>query len=219
MATFAPVKVDAVIFDVDGALIGANGEPRAGATDLVQGLVDRKIPLAAVTTRSNAAFDARLQDHPDLRYALSAVVTRDDGAENPYVKAAQRLGVDALRCLACDSTQQGLEAAQAAGCLIAALADGFAGLRPTLTLPGGLAALDHARVLEFERRPPLAFMEETCTRWKECDPNVLGATDLMTMGGRLRRPNVGPAPGPAGDGQAELLAKLRGEKPDAGATP
>ena len=65
-------------------------------------------------------------------------------------------------------------------------------------------------LLEFERKPPLAFMVETCTRWKECNPKALGDYDLMTLGGRLRRPNVGPEPGPAGGGREELLAKLRG---------
>ena len=163
MATFAPLKIDAVIFDVD-ALLDDQGEPRPGAVDLVQGLVDRKIPLAAVTSGTQATFDARLGRHPDLRYSMSAVVTADDDAENLYVKAAQRLGVDALACLACDATQPGLEAAQSAGCLLCALSSGLEGLRPNLTLPGGLATLDHERVLEFERKPPLAFMVETCTR-------------------------------------------------------
>ena len=209
MATFAPLKIDAVIFDVD-ALLDDQGEPRPGAVDLVQGLVDRKIPLAAVTSGTQATFDARLGRHPDLRYSMSAVVTADDEAENLYVKAAQRLGVDAPACLACDATQPGLEAAQSAGCLLCALSSGLEGLRPNLTLPGGLATLDHERVLEFERKPPLAFMVETCTRWKECNPKALGDYDLMTLGGRLRRPNVGPEPGPAGGGREELLAKLRG---------
>lgn len=209
MATFAPLKIDAVVFDVD-ALLQDDGEPRPGAVDLVEGLVDRKIPLAAVTSGTQATFDARLGRHPDLRYSMSAVVTADDEAENLYVKAAQRLGVDAPACLACDATQPGLEAAQSAGCLLCALSSGLEGLRPNLTLPGGLATLDHERVLEFERKPPLAFMVETCTRWKECNPKALGDYDLMTLGGRLRRPNVGPEPGPAGGGREELLAKLRG---------
>ena len=117
MATFAPLKIDAVVFDVD-ALLQDDGEPRPGAVDLVQGLVDRKIPLAAVTSGTQATFDARLGRHPDLRYSMSAVVTADDEAENLYVKAAQRLGVDAPACLACDATQPGLEAAQSAGCLL-----------------------------------------------------------------------------------------------------
>ena len=91
MATFAPLKIDAVIFDVD-ALLQDDGEPRPGAVDLVQGLVDRKIPLAAVTSGTQATFDARLGRHPDLRYSMSAVVTADDEAENlgRVVRSLQR---------------------------------------------------------------------------------------------------------------------------------
>ena len=81
---------------------------------------------------------------------------------------------------------------------------------PLLPLSGRRADQRLCRYIEFERKPPLAFMVETCTRWKECNPKALGDYDLMTLGGRLRRPNVGPEPGPAGGGREELLAKLRG---------
>jgi HAD superfamily hydrolase (TIGR01509 family) len=90
-----------------------------GATELLMDLKARSIP-AAVATSSRAAHAFGHLGRAGLLDMFKTIVTRDDVVHpkphpEPYLTAAQRLGVAAGRCLAVEDSHSGVRAAHAAG--------------------------------------------------------------------------------------------------------
>ena len=92
---------------------------KAGAREFVTDLRARGIPTAVATSSRNphAAHHLGAAGLLDL---FDTVVTRDDVINpkphpEPYLMAAQRLGIDPARCLALEDSHAGVHAAHAAG--------------------------------------------------------------------------------------------------------
>ncbi|KAK7254124.1 pseudouridine 5'-phosphatase [Aureococcus anophagefferens] len=142
---------EAYVADYMAELEGRYGEiePIAGAQKLVDALLARGVPLALATSTPRASFDKKMAHHPELLYAMSAVVTGGD--DSPL----------------------GIRGARAAGCFTVALPDArmpanaarLAGLRPTFVCDRA-ADFDQDARLDFTKRGALAFMEEDCIRWQ-----------------------------------------------------
>jgi len=130
---------------------------KPGARELIAELRARKIPAAVATSSRN----------PHARHHLSAVglfdlfetvVTRDDVVNpkphpEPYLMAAERLGIDPAHCLALEDSHTGVCAAHAAGMQTVMV--------PDLVRPGAEIAamgvmvmdtLDQVRVAAFGHR-------------------------------------------------------------------
>jgi mannitol-1-/sugar-/sorbitol-6-phosphatase len=83
------------------------------------------VPWAVVTSADRTLTTARL-DHCNI--VCEVVVTADDvvaGKPDPegYLQAADRLGVDASRCLVVEDSTVGVEAGRRAGSTVAAIGD------------------------------------------------------------------------------------------------
>jgi len=106
------------------ALIGARGLPlQPGAGPLLAGLDAVGVPCALVTASSRAIMEAVLKVT-----ALSFRVTicgedvrRGKPDPEPYMLAADRLGVPAAGCVVLEDSPTGIEAARAAGCPVIAV--------------------------------------------------------------------------------------------------
>jgi HAD superfamily hydrolase (TIGR01509 family) len=101
-----------------------SAQPMPGAVALIAACQARGVPMAMVTSSSRAAVALKEAPHPWLA-AISVRVHGDDPAllagkpaPDPYLLAAQRLGVDPRRCWAFEDSQAGVQAAVAAGCLV-----------------------------------------------------------------------------------------------------
>ena len=89
-----------------------------GAADCVRAL-GREFPLA-IASGSLGDEIARILRAEGLTDAFAAIVSADDvrrskPAPDPYLAAAERMGVPAARCVAIEDTNRGLASAQAAG--------------------------------------------------------------------------------------------------------
>jgi len=106
------------------ALIGARGLPlQPGAGPLLAGLDAVGVPCALVTASSRAIMEAVLKVT-----ALSFRVTicgedvrRGKPDPEPYMLAADRLGVPTAGCVVLEDSPTGIEAARAAGCPVIAV--------------------------------------------------------------------------------------------------
>ena len=92
---------------------------KAGAFELVTELRERGIPTA-VATSSRQRHAHKHLNASGLFDLFDTIVTRDDVLHpkphpEPYLTAAQRLGVDPLKCLALEDSHAGVRAAHAAG--------------------------------------------------------------------------------------------------------
>lgn len=114
---------------INGALknLVMDGYPlKTGAMEILQFLERQKIPCA-VATSSTTSVMGKLLD-TGIRDFFRHVVTRDDvprGKPHPdvYLAAAERLGIPADRCLAVEDSEPGLQAALAAGMVVAHVPD------------------------------------------------------------------------------------------------
>ncbi len=94
-----------------------------GAAHLLATLDRLHLPWAVVTSADRRLAKARLTA-AGIEPAL--LVTIEDSARgkpypDPYLVAAQRLGVDPARCLVVEDSQPGIDAGHAAGATVAAL--------------------------------------------------------------------------------------------------
>lgn len=95
-----------------------------GVRELLAELRDLGVPLAVVTSSPQAVLQPLLDAH--LAGIFDQVVTGDDVQANkpdpePYLLAAERLGVDPTQCLALEDSTTGADSANAAGCVVVAL--------------------------------------------------------------------------------------------------
>ena len=101
-----------------------SAQPMPGAVALIAACQHREVPMALVTSSSRAAVALKEAPHPWLA-AINVRVHGDDPAlasgkpaPDPYLLAAQRLGVDPRACWAFEDSQAGVQSALAAGCLV-----------------------------------------------------------------------------------------------------
>lgn len=108
---------------VDQIVTALQGEVpwRPGATDLIEALRAESVPQALVTMSY-----ARIADVLVESLGFDAVVTGDSVTHGkphpePYLKAAELLGVDPADCLAIEDSPTGAASANAAGCTVLAV--------------------------------------------------------------------------------------------------
>lgn len=97
----------------------AKGIPlKHGAMELVGALSERKVPIAVATSTGKSAHD-HLQK-VGLHSYFDTIVTRADVSQGkphpePFLTAAQRLGVSPQNCIAFEDSHNGVRSASAAG--------------------------------------------------------------------------------------------------------
>lgn len=105
---------------------------KPGAREFITELRERDIPLAVATSSRNPHAQHHL-GAVGLLHLFDTVVTRDDVVNpkphpEPYLTAAQRLGIEPVHCLALEDSNTGVRAAHAAGMQTVMV--------PDLVLPG-----------------------------------------------------------------------------------
>lgn len=95
-----------------------------GAKELVVALRERDVPVALVSASLRPMVDAVLV-HIDREHAAISVsgdeAARSKPHPDPYLRAAELLGVDPARCLAVEDSPPGVTSALAAGCTVLAV--------------------------------------------------------------------------------------------------
>ena len=100
--------------------IGAGVQWRPGARELLRDLAANRIPTALVTNSGSTIVDAILGGLDD--HTFDVIVTADDVTHGkphpePFLLAAQRLGVHARECLVLEDSLHGIGGAIAAECV------------------------------------------------------------------------------------------------------
>lgn len=100
---------------------------KEGVVPLLDYLDSKKLPRAIATSSSRARADAHLR-HVGIFERFDAIVTRDDVTRGkpdpePYLRAAQAIGVDPKSCLAVEDSHNGARAAHAAGIRVLVVPD------------------------------------------------------------------------------------------------
>ena len=115
-------QIDAFNAAYDGIVMAvlAQGIPlRPGARELVTYLTEEGVPQAIATSSRRPTVD-RYLGHVGLLEHFAAIVCRDDVANpkpapDPFLIAAERLGLAPAECLALEDSYHGITAAHAAG--------------------------------------------------------------------------------------------------------
>lgn len=97
---------------------------KAGASDLLAAI---RLPKALVTSTGRSGAHWKL-DRAGITPHFRTVITFDDvtapkPAPDPYLLAAERIGVDPARCLVFEDSDTGAEAAHRAGCVVVQVPD------------------------------------------------------------------------------------------------
>ncbi len=130
-AHFGPA-FDVAVFQAESTrLYRAAGEMgvalKAGVVELLDLLDELKLPRAIATSSPHLDVDRNLGRH-GLRERFDAVVAGGDYARSkpfpdPFLKAAEVLGVDPAHCLALEDSHNGIRAAHAAGMMAVMVPD------------------------------------------------------------------------------------------------
>jgi HAD superfamily hydrolase (TIGR01509 family) len=126
---------------VDGltALLRERGVPvLPGARELLAEVTSARIPNALVTSSERQIMEAVI---PKIGMTFGATVCAEDVRESkpapePYLRAAELLGVEPGGCIVLEDSPNGVAAAEAAGCLVVAVPS----LLPIPTRPGRVIA-------------------------------------------------------------------------------
>lgn len=107
--------------DYTGGLFDAGLPWCDGARELLDALAAAAVPMALVTNTPRALAERALNTIG--RHYFAAVVCGDEVARgkpapDPYLRAAELLGLDPRECLAVEDSPTGAAAAQAAGCAV-----------------------------------------------------------------------------------------------------
>jgi HAD superfamily hydrolase (TIGR01509 family) len=97
-----------------------------GARELVDGLRAAGVPTALVSSSFRVLVDTALHEMGAHRFDVTIAgdeVTNAKPHPEPYLSAAERLGVDPRRCVVFEDSLTGVLAAEAAGCLAVAVPD------------------------------------------------------------------------------------------------
>ncbi|MBO9534180.1 MAG: HAD family phosphatase [Solirubrobacteraceae bacterium] len=149
---------------------------RPGALELLSGLGDAGVPCALVTMSWTSLAHAIVEQLPAGTFA--AVVTGDEVRfgkphPEPYLRAAELLGVEPHDCVAIEDSPTGLASAEAAGCHALAVPH-VATIEPApgRTIIDDLSAIDAAWLAAFlqERRAGLRLHGR---RRRRCAPRGL----------------------------------------------
>jgi HAD superfamily hydrolase (TIGR01509 family) len=91
---------------------------RPGARELVHSLARADVPQALVTMSYAAIAEPVAQQLPFAAVVTGDSVTHGKPHPEPYLRAAELLGVDVGQCLAVEDSATGTASADAAGCLV-----------------------------------------------------------------------------------------------------
>ncbi|WP_375003550.1 HAD family hydrolase [Aeromicrobium sp. CTD01-1L150] len=94
---------------------------RPGARELIEALDEAGVPQALVTMSYAEIAEPVAQALPFGAVVTGDSVTHGKPHPEPYLRAAQMLGVDPARCLAIEDSATGAASAEAAGCLVLAV--------------------------------------------------------------------------------------------------
>ncbi|MEJ7635853.1 HAD family phosphatase [Aeromicrobium sp.] len=89
---------------------------RPGARDLIEALDDAGVPQALVTMSYATIAAPVTASLPFKAVVTGDIVSRPKPFPDPYLLAAELLGVDAVQCLAIEDSGTGATSANAAGC-------------------------------------------------------------------------------------------------------
>ena len=107
-----------------------NVDALPGATELVETLAERNIPMAISTSSRRVAVDKKREKHERIFKHIPIIVCGDDAAvkhgkpaPDGFLEAARQLGVDPSECLVFEDAVAGVQSARAAGCKSVAVPD------------------------------------------------------------------------------------------------
>ena len=94
-----------------------------GVRTLLASLADEQVPMALVSSSYRVLVDAVLAGGlgPFALTLAGDEVARGKPAPDPYLLAAQRLGVDVTRCVVLEDSPAGVASGEAAGCAVVAV--------------------------------------------------------------------------------------------------
>lgn len=103
-------------------------EPLPGARELTDHFHQHRIPQAIVTSSNQQRFRQKMSRHPDWLEQFVCIVAGDDPAiaegkpaPDPFLVAAERLGVNPSRCLVFEDSPAGVISAKRAGMAVVAI--------------------------------------------------------------------------------------------------
>ncbi|WP_406204644.1 HAD family hydrolase [Kitasatospora sp. NBC_01560] len=104
--------------------VAAETIPRPGALALLAELRDARVPTALVSASPRRVVDLVLSTIGRDWFAVTLAAedtARTKPAPDPYLAAAERLGLDPAACVAVEDTPTGVASATAAGCAVLAV--------------------------------------------------------------------------------------------------
>ncbi|MEV7773212.1 HAD family phosphatase [Kitasatospora sp. NPDC086791] len=104
--------------------VAADTVPRPGALALLAALRDARVPTALVSASPRRVVDLVLSVIGRDWFAVTMAAEdteRTKPAPDPYLAAAERLGLDPAACVAVEDTPTGVASATAAGCAVLAV--------------------------------------------------------------------------------------------------
>ncbi|WP_374575824.1 HAD family hydrolase [Phenylobacterium sp.] len=115
------------VLDLAEQMIEAGVALKPGAVELLDHLDDLKLPRAIATSSSRRAVDSHLRASGVIP-RFHAIVAKGDYARgkpapDPYLLAAERLGVDPVLCLALEDSHNGVRSASSAGMMTVMVPD------------------------------------------------------------------------------------------------
>lgn len=98
-----------------------------GALEFVEMLRSRGVKTVIVTSSDNKKMDFLFGQHPDFPSHFDAIVTAADVTHSkphpePYLRGAEKAGVDVADCIVFEDSFQGIEAGKRAGAKVVAIA-------------------------------------------------------------------------------------------------
>ena len=131
-----------------------------GARELLRQCTERSVPMALVTSSSHASLALKTASHPWLE-AIQVRILGDDPAlaagkpePDPFLLAAERLGVAPQACWAFEDSPAGARSAAAAGCRVhVLLPPGLSEGERERLYPGDWIFLESLLQLRFEPGP------------------------------------------------------------------
>ncbi|MFD5465442.1 HAD family hydrolase [Kitasatospora sp. NPDC127059] len=142
--------------DSFAAKVAAETVPRPGALALLAALREARVPTALVSASPRLVVDLVLSSIGRDWFAVTLAAEdtpRTKPAPDPYLAAAERLGLDPAACVAVEDTPTGVASAAAAGCAVLAV--------PSTAVP--MPEGDRITPLDSLERVDLALLGKLCT--------------------------------------------------------
>ncbi|MFD7827768.1 HAD family hydrolase [Kitasatospora sp. NPDC059803] len=122
--TLTEAELAARLGESFAAKVAAETVPRPGALALLASLRDAQVPTALVSASPRQVVDLVLAAIGRDWFAVTLAAEdtpRTKPAPDPYLAAAERLGLDPAACVAVEDTPTGVASAAAAGCAVLAV--------------------------------------------------------------------------------------------------